>query len=187
MRETVRIEVGLDGIMPIMFDRYAGDNKTGLSPEDKMYFAQDGKSLIMPSINIMSFLSAQNTTSTPKRLLDMREYKNVCAAMLSFVSVSPFHIPFTANGEPVVFSGWNEQIYLDKRVARLAKGIPNPKERPTLNTPWELNFEIQFIENDDISIKLLEDLIRKGGIALGLGTFRGMYGKFDVTLWDVKK
>ena len=181
-----KISVQLEGITPIMFDRYAGNNTADLRPEDKMYFAKDGKSLILPALNIMSFLSAQNTMSAPKRLLDSRKYKNIVAGMLSYVTIKPWAVPFTANGEPVVFAGWNEQISLVSNVARLEKGIPNPKERPMLTTPWELAFEITMMENSDVSVKLLEDIFHRGGVAVGLGTWRGLYGKFSVSDWTVE-
>lgn len=181
-----KITVQLEGTTPIMFDRYAGDNTTDLRPEDKMYFAKDGKSLVLPALNIMSFLSAQNTMSAPKRLLDSRKYKIITAGMLSYLTISPWAIPFTTNGEPVVFTGWDEQISLMPAVARLEKGIPNPKERPMLDTPWELEFNITMMENQDVSIKLLEDIIRRGGVAVGLGTWRGLFGKFAVASWAVE-
>jgi hypothetical protein len=187
MKKTFQISQEWTGITPVMFDRYAGDNKTALRAEDKMYFAADGKSLILPAINIMSFLSAQNTTSVPKRFLDSREYKDVCQAMLSYITIEPFLIPLMAKGKQIEFAGWDEKIWIHKSVARLPKGIPNPKERPVINLPWELNLIMRVIENEDFNLKLLEDLIRKGGIALGIGTFRGLFGKFDVTKWEIKE
>ena len=181
-----KISVQLEGTTPIMFDRYAGDNTTTLRPEDKMYFAKDGKSLVLPALNIMSFLSAQNTMSAPKRLLDSRKYKIVAAGMLSYVTISPWAIPFTSNGDPVIFKEWNDQISLNSAVARLEKGIPNPKERPTLATPWELSFNLTMMENSDVGIKLLEDIFHRGGVAVGFGTWRGLFGKFAVADWTVK-
>ena len=181
-----KITVQLEGTTPIMFDRYAGDNTTTLRPEDKMYFAKDGKSLVLPALNIMSFLSAQNTMSAPKRLLDSRKYKIVAAGMLSYLTINPWAIPFMADNKPVVFDGWDDQISLMSAVARLEKGIPNPKERPMLATPWELNFNMTMMENPDVSIKLLEDVFHRGGVAIGLGTWRGLFGKFAVAKWTVE-
>ena len=180
------VNVTLEGLTPIMFDRYSGDNNTALKTEDKLYFAPDGKSIVMPAVNLMSFLSAQNTVSAPKRVLPSKIYKNVTAAMLSYVTIQPWPaIPFLAKGEQVVFQGFNEQIFVHKSVARLPKGIPNPKERPVLVTPWSLEFKLLVIENKDFSMKMLEEIWREGGIAVGLGTFRGLFGKFEVTTWQI--
>lgn len=185
----VERSVVLRGLEPIMFDRYAGDNETKLSPAQKLYFTDDGKSLALPSANIMSFLSSQNTDSAPKRVLDARKYKRIALACGSFVSIHPRMIPFTRDGEPLVFGGFTNDVdndtglYIDRRVARLEKGIPNPKERPTLPTPWELAFTLRLYPNDDLQEQMLLHLFEKGGIALGLGTFRGQFGKFEVLGW----
>jgi len=186
MKQEILRKVILSGITDIMFDRYAGDNKTELPPERKMYFLVDGKTVMLPSINIMSFLSAQNTDSAPKRFLDSREYKKICQAFLSYVSISPIEIPFTRKGKPIIFDGFSEDhgsIYIRKDVARLAKGIPNPKVRPVISTPWELSFEITVFPNDEFGEDMLHDMFVKGGIAIGLGTFRGVFGKFQIKEW----
>ena len=188
-KEVTR-KITLRGIADIMFDRYAGDNKTELDPSQKMYFGQDGRSLVLPAANISSFLTAENTPSAPKRFLDIRQYKNVAKAILSYTSISPFEIPLTRNGEPVVFSGFEDDqdrtadIYLHRCVARLAKGVPNPKVRPVVRCPWELSFEMTFYPNAEVQKDLIRNLMVRGGIAIGLGTYRGVFGKFIVDRWE---
>ena len=184
--KMTKIQVSLEGLTPIMFDRYAGDNKTELEVQDKFYFAKDGKTLILPAGNLMSLLSAQNTMSAPKRFLDSRQYKKVAAAISSYVTVEPFDgAVFMANGLPIEFGGFDDkQFYVDQRVARLEKGIPNPKVRPVLDVPWELDFSLSVFENQDFTLKLLKDLISKSGYAIGLGTYRGQFGKYSLIGWD---
>ena len=184
--KVTTINVKLSGLSAIMFDRYSGDNKTQLDVRDKMYYMPDGQSLCLPAANFRSFLSAQNTTSAPKLVLDSRKYKTVAQALLSSVAISPNLIPFTAQSVPVVFGGeWSKQIWIHRSVARVEKGIPNPKERPVLECPWELAFRLEFFENSDIQLKGLQDLIARGGYRLGLGTFRGVFGKFEIAEWAV--
>jgi hypothetical protein len=43
-------DITLTGLTSILFDRYAGDNKTQLAPEQKLYL--QGKIVTMPSMNI---------------------------------------------------------------------------------------------------------------------------------------
>lgn len=176
-------KVLLRGIRPIMFDRYAGDNKTELAPEEKMYFAKDGETLVLPAANISSFLTAENTDSAPKRFLDSRQYKKTAKAILSYTAINPFEIPLTRNGKPIKFKEFNSDIYIHYSVARLAKGIPNPKQRPVVSTPWELAFEITIYPNNEFKEQLLVDMFKRGGIAIGLGTYRGVFGKFVVEKW----
>jgi len=172
-----------------MFDRYAGDNKTELPVEAKMYYQPDGRTLCLPSLNIMSFLCAVNTDSAAK-LVGGKMWKTTANALRSFVSVDPEFITLTREGKPVVFHGFvngedvEGGIRVVQHVARLPKGIPNPKERPVVCLPWELEFTIRLFKNDDVDELLLQQVFRKGGLAIGLGTFRGNYGKFVVESWE---
>ncbi len=181
--------VVLRGLRPIMFDRYPGDNKTKLPAPDKLYL--DGKAVVLPAENVMSFLTAINTTSAPKRLLDKREYQTVCNACQCFVEIGEDPIPFLRDGKPVQVGtfgadGRDERsgIFTDHRVARVKGGVPNPKSRPVLPLPWELRFTLRLFPNKEVGEPTLRNLFEDGGLVLGFGTFRGRYGKFEVASWD---
>lgn len=187
-RSIVR-DVTLTGITEIMFDRYAGDNKTQLAPDQKMYLTPD-KIIYLPALNIRSFLTAENTVSAPKMLLDSRDYKKVATALAATISVMPTVIPFLRDGKPITFGEFVEQdngtivdklsgVQLVRHVARLEKGIPNPKERPLLGLDWMLKFKLAVAPHPDLSEEMIEDLFERGGQFLGLGTFRKVYGKFE--------
>ena len=178
MTTKTKFDVQLIGTAPILFDRYPGSNKEELSPENKLYL--DGDKLVLPALNIMSFLSAENTESAPKRIIG-KTWKTVAKAALSYVSVSPFLIPFTSKGKPVTA----KLVTIVSHVARLPKGIPNPKQRPQLALPWELGFQVTLFENIDLGVDLLKRLFVQGGEQIGLGTFRGLYGKFHVGKWEI--
>lgn len=174
--------VTLSGLTPILFDRYSGNNKEQLSVMDKVY-VHEGR-LVLPSTNILSFLSAQNTESASQRVVG-RGYKEVCKAALSFVSINPLNIPFSRNKTWLTLD--NADIKIHHSVAKIMKGklaIPNPKERPMIETPWELRFELSLLETPELNEVLLKRIFEKGGIAVGLGTFRGVFGKFKVTQWE---
>jgi hypothetical protein len=188
--DIIRRRVVLCGTRPIMFDRYAGDNDTKLEPWQKLYLEPETRVIGLPAANIMSFLSAHNTNSAPKRLRDKRKYKDICNACLSFVQIDPEFIPFTREGKPIAFGRLDGDVdptsgvWLHRSVARLDKGIPNPKVRPVLPTPWTLEFELTIFPNREIQEQEIVNLFDEGGRALGLGTFRGLFGKFIVEAWD---
>jgi hypothetical protein len=191
-RERIVRTVRLRGLLPIMFDRYPGDNTTKLETWQKLYFGPN-RTLVLPSANVVSFLSAQNTDSAPKLLLDSRTYKKFTLACKSYVTISAGQhlIPFTREGQPIRFDRFNKDeydelsgVYIDHDTARLEKGIPNPKVRPVLPMPWELEFELILWPNDAIQEQQLLNVFTKGGIALGLGTHRPQYGKFEVIFWE---
>jgi hypothetical protein len=182
-------DVTITGTTEILFDRYAGDNRTKLAPEQKLYLNAN-QEIVLPSLNIISFLTAQNTESAAKLLLDKREYKQVASALLSSVQITPSFIPFLRNGKPIKFGGTFENdvdalsgVQIVRHVARLDKGIPNPKERPMLGLPWSLKFKMTVLPNPDINEDLIENLFVDGGARLGLGTFRKAFGKFDFS-WE---
>lgn len=193
---TIKRSVCLTGLTDIMFDRYPGDNSTKLDWHQKLYFLPGTNIIAMPMLNIVSFLSAHNTNSAPKRLRDKRKYKDIANAMLSFCSVVPGghgkgqYIQFERDGLPIMAGAFGDAedptsgVYLHRAVARLDKGIPNPKERPVLPLPWELRFEIHIAANKEIKEQEVFNLFSEGGLAIGLGTFRGVFGKFAVTYWE---
>ena len=187
--------VRLRGITPIMFDRYAGDNNTRLTWDQKVYLRPGTNELVIPALNIISFFTAHNTNSAPKRLRDKRLYKSICNAILSFVSIQGSdgdveNITFTRNGQPITVGTFGDRldeqsgIYLHRSVARLDKGIPNPKERPVLPLPWALEFDLTIYPNKEIKEQEIKNLLTEGGMAIGLGTFRGVFGKFVVETWE---
>jgi hypothetical protein len=189
--------VSLKGIRPIMFDRYAGDNDTKLLWPQKVYLIPGTAQLALPAENVMSFLCSHNTNSAPKRLRDARKYKAIANACLSFVSISgldelmPEYIPFLRDGRRIemgeidVPTGRDplSGIYLHRSIARLPGGIPNPKERPVLPLPWSIYFSLTMIANNEIKEQEVRNLFEEGGVAIGLGTYRGVFGKFIITRW----
>jgi len=189
--DIVTRKIVLTGLTDIMFDRYPGDNTTKLEPHQKLYLEPGEPPIIgLPALNIMSFLSAHNTNSAPKRLRDKRKYKDIANAMLSFVSIREQFIPLVRDGKPIIFGKLVHDrdelsgCYVHRSVARLDKGIPNPKVRPVIPCPWGLQFTMDIFPNREIKEQDIINLMEEGGRALGLGTFRGVFGKFTVERWD---
>jgi hypothetical protein len=175
--------VTLSGLTPIMFDRYSGNNKETLAVMEKVYVNKENH-LVLPSVNIISFLSAQNTESATQRVVG-RGYKEVCKSALSYVNIDPFYIPILRDNHVLLKNDENVKIHFS--VAKIMKGklaIPNPKERPIIDTPWEVKFKITLQETPELNENLLKRIFEIGGNAIGLGTFRGVFGKFQVTQWE---
>lgn len=189
--------VELRGIRPLLFDRYSGDNKAELPLEERSYLGpvtKAGRGVFLPTENLMSFLTAVNTTSAPKRLLDQRRYMGVCAALSAFCLIEPDPlIPLLREGKQIFFNGFSggldrgSGITEHHATARLPKGIPNPKHRPLLPLPWSLQFTVILANNQEVKPDLLKDLFVGGGFAVGLGTFRPRYGRFEVAKWEEQK
>jgi hypothetical protein len=156
-----------------------------------LYFLPgDSKVIGLPTLNIISFLSAHNTNSAPKRLRDKRKFKDIANAMLSFVSIRETSVPLLRNGKPIVFGKLEHDrdplsgVYVHYAVARLDKGIPNPKVRPVVPLDWSIEFTLDLFPNREIKEQDVLNLVEEGGRAIGLGTFRGVFGKFRIAKWD---
>jgi hypothetical protein len=188
--DIIERNIVLAGISDIMFDRYPGDNSTKLEPWQKLYFQAESRIIGIPKLNIMSFLSAHNTNSAPKRLRDKRKYKDIANACLSYTDINPNFIPLMRNGSPIRFGKLINDVdsesgcYIHYAIARLEKGIPNPKQRPVIPLPWSLQMQFTIYPNREIKEQEIINLFDEGGRALGLGTFRGIFGKFRIETWD---
>ena len=103
MPKIEELSLRMVGIRPAMFDRYPGDNNTKLKPEQKLYLASDGSNkVVLPIINLYSFLGAENTMSAAKKLHDARKYKPIAQAAISFTQFDPGdEIPFMRDGKPL--------------------------------------------------------------------------------------
>jgi hypothetical protein len=117
-------------------------------------------------------------------------YKNLADAFLSFVQIAPFYIPITRKGKVIEFGSFKNDydevsgMIVHHSVARLDKGIPNPKERPMLELPWEVEFTVKLFKNPNVDETMLRTAFQTGGVSLGLGTYRGQFGKFLVEKWE---
>lgn len=179
--KTTTLTATLRGIRPIMFDRYAGDNKTKLPVMEKFYTTASGH-LVIPCLNFYSLLAAQNTPSVAKRFYG-KQARDVALGVMSFVSIEatgddPFHAQiFDAEGKPYTLQ--DPRIEVLQHVARVKDGVPNPKERPMLPTGWQIKIQLTHQENTLLTADCLKTMLDQGGI-LGIGTFRPIFGRYTV-------
>ena len=180
---AISISCKLIGVRPLMFDRYAGDNSTQLPVAEKMYLDSERR-LTLPAVNLFSMLCAENTKSVCRQFFG-KNGKTIGLGMASYVTIAPFEIPICDDDGPIVFKGFNEQVYEHRTVARLAKGVPNPKHRPVVAMPWNLQFTLQYIENKYCSLENLRQALTMGGM-LGVGTFRPFFGRYEVEQFKIE-
>lgn len=178
--------VQLSGLRPLLLNPYPGNNKLKLPVAKRFYFAQDGKSLMIPVRNLSSMLSAQNTMSAAK-LLGERKSKVLTFAFNSMVTFDPGdELPLMRNGKQIVFEGFGVNgIREFKYPGRLQGGVVGDTEpRPLIDTPWSLEFQLSFMDNEYFDEDFLQRAFVTSGALLGLGSYRGLYGKFEVVKWD---
>lgn len=182
---SAKFTVTLRGIRPILFDRYAGDNNTKLSPLEKFNTDQNG-GIVLPVLSIFSLLAAQNTDSVAARFYGKLR-RDIALGVNAFCDIAPHGIETSdIIDAPILDAGgeqWNvndSRIQIVQHVARMKKAgaaIPNPKERPMLPTGWSVVLDFTLSANKFVSDKTLHTMIEQGGI-LGLGTFRPIFGRY---------
>jgi len=167
-------------------NRYPGSNKVKLPVAERLYYDEDGKSLVIPSLNIMSFLAATKTNSCVRLLTSGRGMARLSHFINSFVSIEPYLIPMTRNGKQIVFKGMGNNGIHEFHASPVLDGGKRPDEPPVrvmIDLPWELEFDVTIHPNNQgIDWILIGNFFEEGGYAVGLGSFRSVFGKGLVTI-----
>lgn len=74
-------------------------------------------------------------------------------------------------------------MYVDRQPA-WGGGVPSMAARPVLPLPWCLVFDLSWMRNEVFAEKELLQGTQRGGLEVGIGTYRQMYGKFSVDVWE---
>lgn len=181
--ELVGNTVRLTSAAPLMFDRPGDTLGQTPEPEQKMYYSPGTRLLVMPNRNILSLLSATRTRSAPKLFLG-KDWQQKALIISSCISIYPMLIPITRKGRQIEFKGWNKNgISLDHNKVVLKDGQRKDTYRPIIDMPWEITFTLVYEQNEEVGLEEINRLLVKGGRAIGLGTFRGVFGKFKVDTW----
>lgn len=197
----IRVNVQLRGIADLLFNRLPPGTsfEKGAPPtptRDKLYLDDDGQTIIMPSANIIGFLANKDTRSpSAGRMVFARGFNKVAPMVGGFIAFDPVNIPVLRDGKPILFNGRfdNDNPAPAKKIGvetlqTCAKapnsGVPNFPIRPLLLKPWTLEFELIYIDNDHVKLEHFKQMFDFGRV-MGLGSYRTMYGRFDVSKWDV--
>ena len=106
------VSVALTGLTPIMLDAFRGQEE--LPPEQKLYYAPDKKTLILPASNIMGFLTSKSSHSCLRVFTSNKDWKTRGPEVVGNVYIDPVNIPFLNDDEPIVFEKFNEKVYVDE-------------------------------------------------------------------------
>jgi len=169
-------EVELKGVTPLLQNRFAGGEpdsppkkKTATTKEndveDTLYQLPNGE-VYQPAESIRQGLIEAGKAFKKGK-------SNLSRTFASFCMVSP------------------EAILLKEKwvVDRRAVVIPSTKGRVMRNRAkfeeWNLKFQVKILDNDEITMKTLNDALDYTGHFIGIGDYRpqkkGMYGRFIVT------
>jgi hypothetical protein len=192
---TTRISVTLTGLSGLMFDRFIDHSKEVRPAEQKLYLDSDGKTLVIPSMMIESFLTRQLAPVGCAAKFEGKRRAEYASTALSHVFFSPELIPIvemkTKKGILIESElAKDERFYIARfsPITKMSGGgaiKQEAKPRPVLRHGWEISFEIQLIKNTLIDETKLYNWFSSGGIVIGLGSYRPRYGRFEVTKWEI--
>jgi hypothetical protein len=183
-----KIKLQLDGMSDIMFDHFYGQEKDTRPPEQKLYLEPKTNKLVFPTENIYAFLFNENPPGCAKT--EGKMGKDFIRIGLAHVIIDPDpFISFQRKGKDIIFEDFEDDdlLYVTEFSPRTrgpgGSSIKcNPKKRPALKVPWSLAFEVTIIKNDKINSEKIYNWFTKGGITIGLGTYRPRFGRFSTTV-----
>lgn len=190
--QLTKIDVKLQGIAPVLFDRFTDYSQDVKPPEQKLYLGA-GNVVCMPGANITEGLLFGKEPGGAAKVFEGKKWADYIRMGLSHVFIDPVDVPFQRNGKPVILGeqgckdeGWE----IVMKAGRTKKGSLSikqpPRPRPALLLPWELAFTITLLKNDIIDETKLLNWFTRAGLLIALGTYRPTYGRFTVANWDVR-
>jgi hypothetical protein len=191
---THKIMAVLNGMAPILFDKFKDHSSPDL-PEDQKLYVADGL-LVLPAANLTSFLVGEY----PAGIIKVDKGKKFA----EFTRIVKSHLSFGSPAFPIL-DGQGREIKFDSLADRerwgtcLEGGLTKSsggkiikqeaKPRPFLKLPWKLAISINLFMTDCNKIvtpDVLQDWFIKGGVLVGLGSYRPLYGRFEVDSWEVE-
>jgi hypothetical protein len=190
--KTQKIEVEINGLSDIMFDKFIDHSKEIRPPEQKLYIAEKNK-IVFPTENFYSFMFCENPQGCAKKF-EGKKGKNYISVGQGHVFIDPVTIPFkNGNGKDIIFETFDDskqkQFWIHEGAPRTKQGSlsikQEVKQRPVLRLPWSLSFTITLVENNLIDESKLHNWFIVGGLQIGIGTYRPRFGRFDIEKWEV--
>jgi hypothetical protein len=189
------IDVRVKGVAPLMQHRFpmpelkelskGGHQSSGAkdyTEEWRDYFYSNGDNEIyQPAVHFEGSMvkAAVNFKIQGKR---GKTYKDLFKAA---VFVTPEFIPHDMQVPEELDTDADKPLYLDVRpvVINRARVV---RIRPTFAPGWELEFEIEVLD-DQIQPDLVQDILVFAGKTVGIGDYRPRFGRFNVTHFEVHK
>lgn len=189
--EETQIRVVGESLADILFDQFFDHSKEPRPPEQKLYLGKKNQ-IMFPSLNVMAFLFNQKGNSCVTKF-EGKKRGDYISMGFSHVFINPQMIPFRGKDEkPVFFTDFDNGPFYIVRAAPTTK-MPGggfikqeAKPRPALKMPWTLEFQITLYKNLLINDVKLRNWFEMGGLLIGLGTYRPLFGRFRIKTWEKK-
>ena len=184
-----KTQIELEGLADLMFDKFIDHSSEKRPVEQKLYLNQNSE-LVIPAENLYAFLFGENPPGCAKAF-EGKKGKEYIRLGQGSIFISPVFIPVLHKGLPIVIEKTiGEQFWTFEAAPRTKQGSLSIKQeikpRPVLKLPWSLCCEITFIESPIITETKILNWFTRGGIEIGLGTYRPRFGRFRVKRFEVE-
>ncbi len=199
------VDVRIEGIADLQFNRFTGKAPEDVNLADQLYLDAGG-GLTMPAANLLAFFYSGSYPSCLSMFWsNIKTRKIVGQSVKAMVFVDPQEIPILRKDKQIKFTGFEKNahgkfvdekadMWVDESLPRvLSSGkavVPNLHlKRPVLRLPWAMEFQITVyeVEGTEITVDLVQEWLRRGGLMIGVGNHRPMFGRFRIAKFEVRK
>jgi hypothetical protein len=178
-----KINIKLVGIKPIIFNQFVSIKEE--PPVEKKIPLVDGKVAISGD-RILAFLidnKPERPAGCVKAFTNSKQYKAVLPKVKAYIGFQPV-ISVLCEGKEINFENFDKTPQVKVRKDKVCGGpVPMIVERPIIEN-WSMEFIINLIENPEITFEKLQSWFERGGIEVGLGCSRPVYGQFIVEKFE---
>jgi hypothetical protein len=111
-----------------------------------------------------------------------KTYKDLVSAS---VFISPDEILHGVEKPDDLDTDGDKRLYLDLRPVVIQRARV-PRIRPAFRAGWELEFQIEVID-DQMPQEMLQEILTYAGRAIGVGDYRPRFGRFQIVKFEVVK
>lgn len=175
----------IEGVVPIMFCRFPlpakpGDTKKKKKQTIEQKLWMDDEGVYIPTDNLRMMLIGNKHRTGAAKIYGTEYESKKGTKYLNFAKACIWVVG--DNGkvyfEPVRKT-WDD---VDVRSFINVTGGRDTTERPILNTPWSLSFDVQ-VTDDSVPSDIVKEFYKVAGMRCGLGVYGPTFGRFVVKEW----
>ncbi len=189
-----QVKCKIDGIVPMMQDRYAMPNDGPTRKKAKTTWKEDlpKKAYVdkvgtyIPTDNIRMMLIGNKLRMGAATILGSHiekakgtSYKGFCQACIWVIGPKdPQKVYLTPKRK--TFDDYDERTFINASKSR------SITRRPIATTPWSLEFIVQ-VTDDIMDQSKVKELFEVAGLRCGCGAYGPTFGRFVISKWEVVK
>lgn len=177
------IDITIGGLSDLYLDQFVRQEEI---PTKQKLPTNDEGNVVIPKLYIKSFLASQKNTSCARMFSGSKEIAKTSQLIKAnfFLNGKDPEI-LDENDEPIKAEIDGNKV-VEQSVGIYTKNQRNNKFVARVSLPWKLKIQATLFEHSKIDANKIRDWFEKGGLQVGIGTFRPDQGRFEVVDFKVK-